>query len=186
MTYFRKTTNEAGEAVYEEVDLAKEELSEEIVKAQKPFKDVLSESIERRQEIAALKAKTPAKSKESEAGEAAAGAVAQPEGSTTVAAVDPDKLFEDFKTRLRREQEEETTKVKAERENVAGLIKEFGLKADAVEILTEAKNPRVVAEKLAKTNYRFDEQSSGDPAKVAVDGAVAGAFKRLNLGDPVQ
>ena len=185
MTFFRKTKNEAGEEIFEEVDLSKEELPEAVVKAQKPFKDVLSESIERRQEIANLKA-GKAKVEDSGAVKPDAGAPAKPEVKEPVVAVDPDALFSDFKARLLKEQEELNTKTKTEQETVAGLVKEFGLKPEAVEILSDAKNPRVVAEKLAKTAYHFDEQTSGDPAKAEVDGAITGAFKRLGLLDVPQ
>lgn len=183
MSYFRKIKNEAGEDTFVEVDLTTEELPEAVVKAQKPFKDVLTESIERRQEIAALKAaKKPATSEGSEETEA----VKKPatvEVPAPVVPVDPDKLFADFEQRMAAKEQARIEALKTQETELSAIVKEFGLKKDAVEILADSKNPRAVAEKLAKSAYRFDEQSSGDPDKKQIDSAVGAALKKLGLED---
>lgn len=187
MSYFRKSTNEAGEEVYVEVDLAVEELPEAVVKAQKPFKDVLSESIERRKELAAIKAQRSEEvSGGSETVSTTAGAAKKPEVPVQTPVVDPDALYADFKARLQREQDEVNKQKQEEQNSVKSLIKEFGLRGeDVVDILVLSKDPRAAAEKLARSK-RFDEQSSGDPAQQQVEGAIAGAFKRLGLEDKPQ
>lgn len=185
MSYFRKTTNEAGEEVFEEVDLSKEELPEAVVKAQKPFKEVLTQTIGRRKKIDELEAAIEAYKKPLEESETP-DPVEQPkkvEAPANASVVDPETLFKDFEARLAQKQADAELQRKTEQENLAAILKEYGLKSDAVEILNESKDPRKVAEKLAKSAYRFDEQSSGDPDKKQMDSAVGGAFKRLGLED---
>src|SRR5258706_5541397 len=176
MSYFRKTKNEAGEETFEEVDLSKEELPEAVVKAQKPFQDVLTESIQRRQEIANLKAKKPATSEDSD-GEPVKTPI-KPEPPVQTPAVDPDVLFTEFEKRLAAKQTAVEVARQAEEVNLTTIIKEVGLRddQDVRQILADAKNPRALAEKLVKSTYRFDAQTGGDPAKKEVDDAIGGGF----------
>lgn len=193
MSVFRKVVADDGTETYEEVPvtevLTDVELPLDVIKRSKAYQDVLKESKTRRTKIKALEAQiqtyiTPSENEDENEEVESDESVDTSKNKRKTVEFDPDELFAQFEQKLTAKQQQELAARQQEQELVKKLIKDNGLEdsEEVAAIISDSKNPKTTAERLARTGYRFDDPGrSGDPEKKEVDTAIKGALSKLGL-----
>lgn len=192
-SYFVKQQdpNDPEKEVYVEVKSEELEIDPAVLEkklfAHPKYAEVVGESVKRKKSIKELRAQLDKLAGEQGSEEVEEGAELPDkpkDGQQTVQPVAPlnkDELFEEFTARLAAKQQKDAEAKQSHAEKLKAIADKHGLGADALELLEDARNPEVFAEKLAKSKYQFDDQVGGAPAEVDGDALNAKIWKNLGL-----
>lgn len=151
--YFRKVVGTDGTEVYEEVDETDiVESSEAFVKVKESLKKANKQAQRARLEVR----QTPREEEEDDEPDQSARTPAPQ-------ALDTEALYAQFSERFRSELTTAQTAQQQKRDSLRAIADKFKLKFDEVaDVLEESANPEKLAEKLAKTSYRFEDSPAGE------------------------
>lgn len=189
MAYFVKREIDGKPGEFEYVEVADNEIVlpddavNKLVVGHPKYRDVLEESIKRKENIRKLAEDLKKLEAEREEPEASTQDVQgeQQQAQNNAPTLDVDALYAQIAERLEKEAQAKL-KAKTEAEaNLRELAKKHGLGAGALTILANSQNPEETAAYLAKSQYRFDEVSGGAPSKPDDDALVANILKNLGL-----
>ena len=194
MSYFVKQEDpeKPGEFVYVEVSDSELELPPDVLKKKvldhPEYKKVKTESVTRKEKLreqqARLNELLSGEDTDEDAGDTTASQKqAKPEQQSGEAAkpLDEDALYAKFIARLeadRKAAEEANTN---RRTQLTSLLEKHGLGEDALELLEVATDPVLMAARLEKSNYRFDDTIGGSPAKPDKEALLSNVLKNLDL-----
>lgn len=175
---FRRIEDEQGEVRYEEVPVT-EVLSEDVVKETDAYKALLTESIERRKQLADLK-----KNQQPPAQEPAQDDTPEPVQPESTPTFDPDELFARFEQRLLERQQQEQQAAEQRQQTLKEVGKKFNvnptlLRGNTLEELEQH------AQVLSKEFLQFQDIGS-NPTPDAVpdiENLLKGVDKRFGWED---
>lgn len=174
MSFFKQVTDAEGNTTF--VEVTEDELTE-TVKAHPAHKQVVDESIKRRQQIKDLKAALEAKD-EPEQPKVEPPTVQQPEPQ------DEDALLDKLYAKLLEKQQADAAAALQRRNALTEVARKHGLGAGVLPVLEQSTNPEATAALLANSSYHFDDTEGGEASTAdIIQGAVTGALKKLNLGE---
>lgn len=176
---FKRVVGDDGKETFVEVKEATE-LPEELVKATPMYKQVLDESIKRRQIIQSLK-KPVVVTNEDDTEVVADAPKEEKPIVATPAAVDEDALFQKFETRLTAKQQAEKEAREKRETEITTALSANGLPEKMRAALETSTNPNETAKIIAQAGYRFDDVEAGEVPTIKskpVDEAVQNFMKK--------
>ncbi len=192
MAYFVKQEDpeKPGEFIYVEVEADKVELDpdrlKKIIFDSKEYKSVVDESKSRKAKIKELRTSLEQLTSEEAADGENSEEPVKPEksnaGSTqTAEPLDSEKLYQDFKARLAKEQADAKAEAEAANAKYRALITKHKLGDEAIPLLAQSTNPEEMAALLEKSAFRFDDQIGGAPSQPDKDALLANVLKQKGL-----
>lgn len=182
---FVKVTGDDGTETYEPVsDWNGVEIPEEKVKTSPVYKQVLDESVKRRQTIAALKAQVDALGKEEDADDDTPAPQKPEPSGDGLQFNNREELLNFVFSGLEQRSTAHEQAQQLREANLMQLITKHNLSTDALPILRESNNPEQTAAYIGQKKLRFDDVSGGGEQRtLSVENIRNKVAASLNLSD---
>lgn len=179
MPIFKQVTDENGEVTYVEAELTVDDLTPELVKQHPLHKDVLAETISRRQTIQDLKAQIAALDDGDKPREGSQTPNPKETPMPAAPSIDVEQLKDEILNRVKSEQ----TNAQQRQAQLKEIATKHNLSDEVVPLLADAQDPEKLAAFLGRQQTQLSEAKASNPQTDTVESFAARVEKLLGFND---